>query len=202
MPLHDVEALIVETATAAESLPAPASVPGRMHVLSNTSTAPVVWSAGAGTPFTYLGVNSASFTLQPNDQAFVQAVGGQWVVNGPDLNFPQITSPVRALNTDFTPHATRPVLGLYTVAIQGQTSLLAGDEGRIELRSDLGAPATPRVSFRNRTGQALGVTVGTVVVQEGVVMFLFPPGWSGRLHTVTLEAAPVYSIIRSTEIIL
>lgn len=119
-----------------------------------------------------------------------------------DLEFPTVTTPVRTLNTVFTPHATRPVLGLYTVSVGGTTTLLSGDDGRIRLRSDLGVPVTIRASMRNRVFATIGVTVGHNSVVETELVFLIPAGWSVDLSTEVLVAAPVFTLIRSTEIIL
>lgn len=129
-------------------------------------------------------------------------MGTQAEFDLPGLLVPTITTPTRALNADFTPNATRPVLGLYTVRISGQTTLLSGDEGRVELRADLGAPVTPRAQVAMRIAQVLGVTIGTQSATEQELVFLFPPGWSGRLHTVVVLAAPAFSIVRQTEVIL
>lgn len=201
MPLHNTDSLIIETDTAAESLPDPTTVNGRTHRLQNTGTVTVVWSSIGATPFSISGVNVATISIPRGQNVLVQSDGVRWVVFTESL-VPLVTTPVRALNTPFTPNLLRPVLGLYTVAIQGQTSLLAGDEGRIELRADPGAPVTPRASMRNRTGQALGVTIGTVVAVETELVFLFPAGWQGTLATVVIEAAPTFTFIRGTEIVL
>lgn len=120
----------------------------------------------------------------------------------PGLQHPTVAMPARALNTPWTPNATRPVLVIATVSIQGTTTLASGDEGRIELRSDAGAPVTVRSFARNRIVQTLGVTVGT---QSGVglpVWFLVPAGWQVTLATVVVVAAPAFTLHHVTEITL
>ena len=113
------------------------------------------------------------------------------------------TTPARTFNTDFTPHATRPVLVMYSVQIGCTTTLLSGDDGSIELRSDSAAtPTTVRASMRNRLFQGLGVTIGTNSVVRSELVYLVPPGHNVRLATVTAVAAPVYTIVHQTEIAL
>lgn len=116
---------------------------------------------------------------------------------------PVPTNPVRALNTNFTPNTTRPTLCIYTVQIQGQTTLLSGDDGTIELRSDTATPpVTVRCSVRNRIAQALGVTVGTQSAIRGTLTYLVPAGHNVRLQTIVTLAAPIFTLITATEITL
>ncbi|GGZ23308.1 hypothetical protein GCM10010387_15540 [Streptomyces inusitatus] len=78
MALHDTDALIIETDTAAESLPAPATVPGRTHDLTNTGTVTAVWSGGVG--FTEGGANVASISVGRGQSKRVQSDGARWIV--------------------------------------------------------------------------------------------------------------------------
>lgn len=80
MALHDTEALIVEAATAAESLPDPATVLGRTHELANTGTATAVWSSVGATPFLMDGVPAASLSVPAGRARRVQSDGTRWVV--------------------------------------------------------------------------------------------------------------------------
>lgn len=116
----------------------------------------------------------------------------------------QVTTPARVFNVAFTPSATRPVLGLYTCSIQATAALglLASDDGRIELRAQPGAPVIPRASMRNRCAQLIGLLTTPETIVETELSFLFPPGWQGMLATVVLVAAPVFTLVRQTEIIL
>ena len=119
------------------------------------------------------------------------------------LALPTPTMPARTLNTNFTPHATRPTLCIYTVEIGGVTTLLSGDDGVIDLRSDTAAtPTTVRCSHRLRIFQSLGVTVGTQVVDRGTLVYLVPAGHNVRLVSTTLVAAPTFALISSCEITL
>ncbi|MXM67066.1 hypothetical protein GR925_27455 [Streptomyces sp. HUCO-GS316] len=80
MPLHDTDALIIETATAAESLPDPTTVAGRTHELANTATVSAVWSAPGATPFLVDGVPAATLTVLAGRARRVQSDGTRWVV--------------------------------------------------------------------------------------------------------------------------
>lgn len=80
MSLHDTDALTIETATAAESLPDPAGVNGRTHILVNTGTATAVWSSTGATPFQVDGVAAATLSILRGTLRVVQSDGTRWVV--------------------------------------------------------------------------------------------------------------------------
>lgn len=81
MVLRNTEALVVETATAAESLPDPTGVNGRTHILVNTGTATAVWtSSGPPSPFLVDGVPAVSLSIPRGVLRIVQSNGAQWVV--------------------------------------------------------------------------------------------------------------------------
>lgn len=81
MSLHDTDAYIVESATAAESLPDPTTVNGRTHRLVNTGTVTAVWSSTGATPFTDgTGANVATLSIGRGSYANVQSDGTRWVV--------------------------------------------------------------------------------------------------------------------------
>lgn len=82
MAAHSTDALIVETGSAAESLPDAATVTGRTHDLTNTSTAAVTWStAGAG--FTENGASVTTITVAAGATKRVQAGATRWLVVPP-----------------------------------------------------------------------------------------------------------------------
>lgn len=94
MSLHSTEALIVEGATAAESLPDPTTVSGRTHWLHNNFAGSQVWSSTGATPFVVNGVNSATLTVLRGQTAQLYSDGTRWNVipvaspAGPQ-NYPQ-----------------------------------------------------------------------------------------------------------------
>lgn len=79
MSIHDTDAYIVETASAAESLPDPTLWNGRTHLLVNTGTVTAVWSSVGATPFQQGGVNVATVSLTRGQALQVQSDGTRWV---------------------------------------------------------------------------------------------------------------------------
>jgi hypothetical protein len=79
--LHDTDALVIETTTATENLPDPATVNGRSHDLTNTGTVGVAWSSVGALPFTDAsGTNVATITVLPGDTVRVQSQASKWKV--------------------------------------------------------------------------------------------------------------------------
>lgn len=81
MSLHDTVALVVETASAAESLPDPTTVTNRTHKLVNTGAATVTYSSTGATPFTESGINVASITIAAGSTKEVRSNGTRWEVS-------------------------------------------------------------------------------------------------------------------------
>jgi hypothetical protein len=79
MSLHDTDALIIEAATAVESLPDPTTVPGRTHDLTNTGSTPVTWSSTGATPFSVDGAPAAALVVLAGRARRVQSDGTRWV---------------------------------------------------------------------------------------------------------------------------
>lgn len=124
MSLHDTDALIVEAATAAESLPDPTTVTGRTHDLCNTGTANAVWSSTGATPFSVDGVPAATLTVLPGRARRVQSDGTRWVVAPTAARrvyaATAVTDGSGNLTLSFgTPFSAAPVV---TVAYQGAAS--------------------------------------------------------------------------------
>lgn len=91
MSLHSTDALIVEGATAAESLPDPTTTSGRTHWLHNNFAGSQVWSSTGATPFVVNGVNSANLTILRGEFAQLYSDGTRWnviQVASPASNFP------------------------------------------------------------------------------------------------------------------
>lgn len=79
MPLHDTDSLVIETATAAESLPDPTTVGGRTHDLTNTGLSAAVWSSTGATPFQVDGANVATLSVPAGGVLRVHSDGTRWV---------------------------------------------------------------------------------------------------------------------------
>src|SRR5262245_11965485 len=71
-----------------------------------------------------------------------------------------VTTPARSLNSNFTPHATKWTLCLYTVSISATTTIGGGQDGSVELRSDaVATPTTVRAIARLRQVATLAVAL-------------------------------------------
>jgi hypothetical protein len=193
------------------SLPAAASVEGRMYILSGGGGAPLTTVNAAAGTIVISGTGwpvASSFGVAAFDTwVAVSSLGFWWVgrlSSGGSLNSPTVTTPARLFNTTYTPSATRPVLVLASVEISctSTLSLLSADDGQVNLVSDLGAPATVRASVRNRNLQTLGLLVGSQQLIRYEMSFLLPAGWSYRLNTVSNVAAPTFSLINVVEEVL
>jgi hypothetical protein len=206
MPLQDTPTIMVVSSSAAESLPDPTLVPARTHWLINAFSLPAVYSSIGATPFSINGVLSATVTIPAGAHISVRSDGVRWIVTDGADNFllalPTVTTPARALNVNFTPHATRPVLGIYSVQVTCTASLLVGQAGRIDLMADNGVPATVRASNRSSLTAGVIVALGDQTIQRVPISFLFPAGWSGRLQSTAEVGAPTFAISAQTEIIL
>lgn len=164
MALHDTESLIIETATAAESLPDPALVSGRTHLLINTHTASVAWASVGATPFTdATGANVVTLPVAPGQSAQVQSDGTRWVVKAPAGSGRRIFGGTGVTdasgNVTFTftpPFAVAPVV---TNAVQ--TALTDATECRIT------ALSASSVTFNARRAPSV-VLLGISVLQVPV----------------------------------
>src|SRR5262245_14363803 len=82
MPLNDSTSLEQITYSAAESLPDPTTVSGRVYRLVNGTGGPAVtWSSsGPATPFNEDGTDVATISLGQGQSKWVWSNGSRWVV--------------------------------------------------------------------------------------------------------------------------
>lgn len=103
------------------------------------------------------------------------------------------TAPERSLNSTFTPHATRPTLCIYTIEITAVASLISGQSGTVELRSDTSTPPTTvRASCKSDYSITLGVSIGWNHIGRYVLTYICPAGHNIRLvssGTATISIA-------------
>lgn len=163
MVLHDTDALVVETATAAESLPDPATAAFRTHRLTNTGSATAVWSSVGATPFTdSSGTAVATISVPAGSYTTVQSDGTRWVVK-PDSVSRRIFSGTGVTNASgdvtfaFTP--AFPSIPAVTHAVQ--TAIADITECRIS------ALTAASVTFNVRRAPAV-VILGISVLQVPV----------------------------------
>lgn len=117
---------------------------------------------------------------------------GEFLNLGSDGNAAPMTvsSPARAVDTNFVPNTQRPVLCIYSFRVTGA----AGGTGHIELRADFFSPPT---TVRARAGGG-----NVVATWEETIVFLAPPGWTVRIATVIDAGAPAFLLLTATEIVL
>lgn len=145
----------------------------------------------------------------PASQLDVSKLGGSWPVSRlsgtlaksqlPALNYTDLTGtpPVtsgrtfttvtRALNTPFTPSATRDVLATYTVTIQMPLTLLGIVYGTVFL--EVSSNGTTWVEV-GRLGNGNGAIVGSGAV-TAQLSFLVPAGYQVRLRSVVQGAVTI-----------
>lgn len=155
MALHDTDALIIETATTAESLPDPTTVTGRSNLLSNTGTAAVVWSSSGATPFSVGGMLIATVSIPAGQSLAMQSDGTHWVAKSSgQRQFAAGTAVSVAggiVNVVFpVPFAVAPI-------VQGQVLTPAGNPAPFYL--NLTAVTTTTATFEVRNSAAVTVAL-------------------------------------------
>lgn len=99
----------------------------------------------------------------------------------PVVTYSAATS-TRTLNTTFTPDASNAVLVNYVISISCTATLLGGQTGTVELRSDAATtPTTVRGRISNQNSVSLAIALTAVNAQEAVLSYLVPPGHKVRL---------------------
>jgi len=178
MPLRDSLAYLVETDTAAASLPGPTTVSGRTHLLVNRSSVPAVWSSVGTTPFRRGADNVATVTVRPGHSLPVQSDGTYWVVttDTPD-------EPGPGDRTFFTATGTSDAAGHVTFTFPAGTFTAAPVVG---LSHQSGASTNP-VDLRVTSVTAASATVlvrqsPTVVVQGQSLLGLPAPLAGAVVH--------------------
>ncbi|WP_327385070.1 hypothetical protein [Streptomyces sp. NBC_01207] len=179
MSLHDTDALQIETATATENLPDPATVGGRTHDLTNTGTVAVAWSSVGALPFTDAsGVNVATITVLPGDTVRVQSQASKWRVIVPSGSVRRIFSGSGVSdasgNVTFsftppfpvTPNATHAVQTAITDVTECRLTALSASSATFNVRR---APAVVilGISVLQVPVPAVGVTVHCNAITPG-----------------------------------
>lgn len=99
--------------------------------------------------------------------------------------------PARALNTTFTPHATKAVQCTYSIKLTVTNPLLAGASTvTVILNSDTATtPTTERGRVSATSSVALAVTIALTQSQDVQLSYLVPPGHKVRLVSTTSGTA-------------
>lgn len=106
-------------------------------------------------------------------------------------------SPLRALNSTFQPHLTKPVVVRYPISITISATVLVGQTGSVELRSDASNPPTTVKDIVTET-----TNLGLVITQTSVqfVTCLVNPGHYVRLVTSGAATISIGSAQTETEL--
>jgi hypothetical protein len=105
------------------------------------------------------------------------------------------TTVTRALNTNYTPAATRGIRVAATIRINLPTSA-AAQGGRIEFRSDSAATPTTMVTQSRQTQDIGGLLSGGLTGGlDAELIYDVPAGDKYRLVSVTENGSPTYSVI-------
>lgn len=136
----------------------------------------------------------ASKRLGKKGEVGAQGITGQTGSQGPpgaqgpagDIATSVNSAPGRALSSVFTPHATRPVLCMYSVKLHTVLTAIGTSEAKLELRSDNNNPPT---TVRSMASAMISIGVGVSINQQSdvmsVVSYLVPPGQKVVLVAIT-----------------
>lgn len=177
MPVHDTDALVLETDDATPTLPNPTTVANRTHDLVNPTASAVVWGSVGATPFQVDGAAVATLTVPRGGSVRVQSDGTRWVLiraAGTRRVFAAKGTTDGSGNVTFTftpPFATVPVV---TNAVE--TATTDGTETRIT------AISASSVTFNARRSPAVTVLgISVLSAPQPAVGFV--------VHAVAVEAA-------------
>jgi hypothetical protein len=110
------------------------------------------------------------------------------------------STPTRALNANFTPSATRPVLCSYSGVWTGSLSLTGSQVGVIELRSDSAAtPTTKRMDAQPQMSLGVAVALGSTIGIPWLLSYLCPANHPVRLVT---SGAGTFALTSQVEAVL
>lgn len=112
------------------------------------------------------------------------------------------STPSRTLNSNFTPNATKAVFVCYTIEISCDATLIGGQSGTVDLRSDTNAtPTTVRCQVQNLNAVLLGVGVTMRNTQRVCLSYIVPAGHNVRLVSASV-GSPTISIVQQSEVVI
>jgi len=111
------------------------------------------------------------------------------------------STPSRAFGTAFQPSTTVPTFVSYSARVVSALSLVTGQAGRVELRSDTSnPPTTVRARVAGGSTGTLAVGLAIADIAEGPLAYIVPAGHYVNLVTVNETGTPTYSITSQVEI--
>lgn len=166
-------------------------------VLNIPNYTPSTYTAGTG-----ISIASNVVTNTAPDQTVTITGGSGIQVTGTYPNFvitntykPTVNiAPGRSLNSNFTPSASRPTLGIYTVTCSTTNPLLVGTSSATvtaEYSTNGGGSWNPISLNGSSNGVGITVTVALTVGQISTLVVPITEGWLVRLRTSTSGTANV-----------
>lgn len=164
--------------------------------------------SATGTGLSYNNTTGVFQNTAP-DQPVTITAGRGLQVSGVYPNFtvsmvaPTYSTTARALNSNFTPNATKETFAFYTITCSVTNPLLVGTSTAsvfLEYSTNAGSSWNAVTSQANSSGVGLTVTVQLNNGQTGVVSGIIPAGALARLRSVTAGTASV-TIVSTFEMV-
>lgn len=179
MVLYDTTAYQIITTDTACSLPNPALVANRTHILANVGSATATWSSVGATPFTQFGVNIANLMVPRAGIVLLYSDGVHWIVtrNATDRRIFSASGVTDASgNVTFTftpPFASIPVVAqsittANTNATEARVTALSTSSCTVNARQSPGVVILG-LSVLQVPQPLAGATVGIIAVDAGQV---------------------------------
>lgn len=181
MTLINSTAYILLYADATPSLPDPATVVGRTHVLANDGTGTATWSSTGATPFLNLaGTAVATITVARGSTQLVYSDGTHWVLVAPQ------GSTRRIYSSTGTTDGSGNVSFTFSPAFSGNPVIAASLQTTITDLTDI------RVTAVSPSSCTVNVRRSAVVVVLGINVLQAPTSYSGGVvHLHAVEAGTV-----------
>ncbi len=154
---------------------------------------------GAAGPAGPTGATGAAGATGPQGPQGVQGAPG---ATGPaGLGTVTPSTPSRALNTTFTPSATKAVYACYTINLSVTNPLLVGSSSATAiLVSDTSAtPTTERGRVSANSSVGITVTVQITQQQASPICYIVPAGHNVRINSSTTGTASVAIVAQAEE---
>lgn len=113
------------------------------------------------------------------------------------------STPARALNSAFQPHATKTTLVSYSVQITCTATISGSQNGKVELMCDaVNPPTTVRATAQNRAAVSLAIVLQSINEHTCVLNCVVPAGHYVRLVTTQTMGTPTFALVAQTEVVI
>lgn len=165
----------------------------------STITVGTVTTLPPGSPVSVVNVGTPSaavlnFGIPEGDVGAAGGVGPTGPAGLANIGTPVV--PVRALNSDFTPDATKPCLVGYSYQLHTVLTLVGTSFAQVQLLADPGpgTPTTVRSTARHQINIGVGISVNQQSDVISSVYALIPSAWVCRLVSATGNGGTVTSV--------